>query len=392
MSLCGHADAFINTTLGCISHILPRTADSLSDTITGLLSLDIVDFRNIEAARLTFSRGVNLITGPNAAGKTSLLEAIYCLGRVRSFRTLDSNQLIRNECSGYRLVGRIGLKEGRIIPIGIERQQRHFRVHLEGRAVRRLSDLASRFPIHIMAGDTANILNGGPRYRRQSLDWALFHVEHAYRDAWQRYARALRQRNAALRSHAPVAQVSVWNPELVDAAEILDSLRRRYLENLEPHVRSELQDLLPDMDLYIHYQSGWKKELPLQEVLEKTLEKDCAHGYTHAGPHRADFMLREDKVSVQARLSRGQQKTLILGFLMGQIKLQHAMNVTPGAFLLDDLRSELDSDHQARVLRNLSDLQVQVFVTAIDPDTQHSGDWSVDKVFHVKHGVIQEVI
>jgi DNA replication and repair protein RecF len=68
------------------------------------------------------------------------------------------------------------------------------------------------------------------------------------------------------------------------------------------------------------------------------------------------------------------------------------MNVTPGAFLLDDLRSELDSDHQARVLRNLSDLQVQVFVTAIDPDTQHSGDWSVDKVFHVKHGVIQEVI
>jgi DNA replication and repair protein RecF len=91
-------------------------------------------------------------------------------------------------------------------------------------------------------------------------------------------------------------------------------------------------------------------------------------------------------------LSRGQQKTLILGFLMGQLKLLRAMNATPGVFLLDDLRSELDSDHQARVLRNLSDLQVQVFVTAIDPHTQRSGDWPVDKVFHVEHGVIQEVV
>jgi DNA replication and repair protein RecF len=364
----------------------------LTETTTGLLSLDIVDFRNIGDARLKFSRGVNLITGPNAAGKTSLLEAIYCLGRVRSFRTPDSNQLIRNGCSAYRLVARIGLKEGRTIPIGIERQQRVLQVHLEGRAVRRLSDLASRFPIHLMAGDMANILNGGPRYRRQSLDWALFHVEHAYRDAWQRYARALRQRNAALRSHAPVAQVIAWNPELVDAAKILDCLRRRYLGNLEPQVRNELRDLLPGMDLYIQYQSGWKKERSLPEVLECTLEKDCAYGYTHAGPHRADFILREDNAPVQARLSRGQQKTLILGFLMGQLKLLRAMNATPGVFLLDDLRSELDSDHQARVLRNLSDLQVQVFVTAIDPHTQRSGDWPVDKVFHVEHGVIQEVV
>ena len=364
----------------------------MSNTTTGLLSLDIVNFRNIEAARLIFSRGVNLVTGPNAAGKTSLLEAIYCLGRVRSFRTLDSNQLIRNGCTGYRLVGRIGLNEGRIIPIGIERQQRAFRVHLEGRALRRLSDLAGRFPIHVMAGDTVNILNGGPRYRRQSLDWALFHVEQVYRDVWQRYARALRQRNAALRSHAPVAQVSAWNHELVDAAETLDCLRRRYLANLEPHVRNGLQDLLPGLDLYIQYQPGWNKDRPLGEVLEMTLEKDCAHGYTHAGPHRADFILRDDKTAVQARLSRGQQKTLLLGFLMGQIKLQHALNAAPGVFLLDDLRSELDSDHQARVLRNLSDLQVQVFVTAIDPDTQYAADWPVDKVFHVKHGVIQEVI
>ena len=77
---------------------------------------------------------------------------------------------------------------------------------LEGQPVSRLSDLAGRLPVHIMSGDTATILNGGPRYRRQTLDWALFHVEHGYRDAWQRYTRVLRQRNAALRSQVPAGQ------------------------------------------------------------------------------------------------------------------------------------------------------------------------------------------
>lgn len=369
-----------------------RTADSLSDTITGLLSLDIVDFRNIETARLLFSGGVNLITGPNAAGKTSLLEAIFCLGRVRSFRTLDSNQLIRNGQSAYRVVGRIGTAEGRTIPIGIERQQRGYQVHLESQPIRRLSDLACRFPVNIMAGDTANILDGGPRFRRQSLDWALFHVEHGYRDAWQRYARALRQRNAALRSHAPAREVSAWDPELVESAEILDSIRRRYLEHLEPHVRDELRDLLPGTTLEIRYQSGWTRERSFQAVLERTLEKDGVQGYTHVGPHRADFLLQVDNKPVQAHFSRGQQKTLILAFLMGQVKLQHAMNATPGAFLLDDLASELDAEHQTRILSSLANLQAQVFVTAIDIGVRQSGGWPVDKMFHVKHGGIREVL
>ena len=111
-----------------------------------LLSLEINNFRNIHHAKLVFSPGLNLITGENAAGKTSLLEAIYCLGRVRSFRTAVSEQAIRYGESCYRLVGRVGQAEDRTQPIGIERRAAGLQVHLDGQPIKRLSDLAGRFP------------------------------------------------------------------------------------------------------------------------------------------------------------------------------------------------------------------------------------------------------
>jgi len=144
-----------------------------------LLTLEIQDFRNIQKSPLTFSPGLNLVTGQNAAGKTSLLEAIFCLGRVRSFRATTPGQLIRYGQTAYRLVGRVGQGKGRGMPIGIEQRADGLRVHLDGQPVKRLSDLAGCFPVQVFSADTPTILSGGPRYRRQALDWALFHVEQA---------------------------------------------------------------------------------------------------------------------------------------------------------------------------------------------------------------------
>ena len=358
----------------------------------GLQSLEIRDFRNIQQASLGFSAGLNLVTGKNAAGKTSLLEAIYCLGRVRSFRTHSAEQPIRYGQPAFRLVGRITVGEGRTLPIGIERQTRGLRVHLNGEAVARLSDLAGCFPVQVLSADTPTILNGGPRYRRQTLDWALFHVEQRYRDVWQRYTRILRQRNAALRSHALPALVKVWDGELVDAAEQLDGFRRGYFEALEPYLTEALQWLLPGPSLEWRYQPGWPAHTGLSEVLERVLEKDRAHGYTQYGPHRADFNLLLDGHGVATHCSRGQQKAVTVGFMLAQVKLQQQQGAASGAFLLDDLTSELDAAHQQRVLEVLQDLDTQVFVSAIEQESIHRSALQEARRFHVEHGIIQEVV
>ena len=358
----------------------------------GLKSLDICDFRNIRQTSLSFSPGLNLITGENAAGKTSLLEAIYYLGRVRSFRTHHANQPIRDGQGAFRLVGRLLQQGGRAVPIGIERQITGLQVHLDGQVVRRLSDLAGSFPVQALSGDTSTILNGGPRYRRQTLDWALFHVEQAYRDIWQRYTRSLRQRNAALRAHMPMNQITTWDAELLETAEQIHYFRRLYFESLLPQLEGEARLLLPDLDLRLSYLPGWPVEASLSAALGWSLDKDRAMGITQCGPHRADFKLTVNGKPVQSHCSRGQQKAVIVAFMLAQVRCQQDRGSIMGAFLLDDLGSELDARHQARVLEALRKLGVQVFVTAIGGGPGDLSCWPDMKRFHVERGEIQEVV
>jgi DNA replication and repair protein RecF len=358
----------------------------------GLQSLDIRDFRNIQNASLTFSSGLNLITGTNAAGKTSLLEAIYCLGRVRSFRTGIVDEPVRYGQTSYRLVGQVRQEGGRIVPVGIERQATGIQVHLDGRSIRRLSDLAGSFPVQVMSGDTDSILEGGPRYRRQAIDWALFHVEHPYREYWQRYTRALRQRNAALRAKVSIQQVRAWDTEMLETGEQIDQLRRRYFEYLQPKLQEILADMLPGNTASLYYQSGWPAGLELAEALAQSLERDRTRGYTQHGIHRADFRILVNGRNARSHCSRGQQKALTVGFILAQIGLQQDRDVALGAFLLDDFASELDESHQERVLCGLQDMRAQVFVTAIQGIKTDHAAWHETKRFHVEHGEIQEVV
>jgi DNA replication and repair protein RecF len=350
----------------------------------GLQSLEVSDFRNIRQTSLRFSPGLNLVCGDNAAGKTSLLEAIYCLGRVRSFRTHSAEQPIRYGQSAFQLVGRVGVPP---VTIGIERQSSTLKVHLAGEPIRRLSDLAGSFPVQVLSADTPTVLNGGPRYRRQTMDWALFHVEGGYREVWQRYTRVLRQRNAALRARAPANQVQAWDIEILEAATKIDHYRCNYFRDLGPNLEAAMDNLLPGLECELRYQPGWSANVPLTEVLAKALEKDRLHGYTRYGPHRADFKLIAQGHDVKAYCSRGQQKAIVVGLMLAQVALQQQRDAPMGAFLLDDLASELDSNHQARVLDALRHLHTQVFVTAIEGNAIDITDWQDACRFHVEQGV-----
>lgn len=373
---------------------MPATVITESDTAVqqsrrGLLSLEITDFRNIAAASLTFSPCLNLISGANASGKTSLLEAIYCLGRARSFRTHQPEKTIRDGQNCHRLVGRINRLGGGLAPIGIERCHTSVTVHLGGEPVRRMSDLAATFPVQVLSADMPNLINGGPRYRRQLLDWALFHVEQTYRDLWQRYSRALRQRNAALRSHASNSVVTSWDGELLESAGQIDTLRLDYLQEFEQLLAKEVTQLLPGHTASLQYLQGWPAATTFSAALTGALEKDRAQGYTRYGVHRSDMRLLIDGNDVAGHCSRGQQKAVQVAFLLAQLHMQQVRQSPPGVFLLDDLGSELDQAHQQRVLSALRELDAQVFVTAIEAERVDASCWSSVALFHVKQGQIR---
>ena len=165
-----------------------------------LTQLQIKNFRNIEMIDLTPVDGVNLILGDNASGKTSLLEAIYYLSHVRSFRTPHVTDLILRQSPYLQLIANIQTDQEQVIPLGIRRSRNKSEIRVNKQPIKRVSDIAAQFPVLAIHPDSYKLITGSPSQRRQYLDWGVFHVEHGFFKAWQRFKKALMQRNAALKS------------------------------------------------------------------------------------------------------------------------------------------------------------------------------------------------
>lgn len=358
-----------------------------------LTALDIRDVRII--ARAAIEPGpVNLIIGPNAAGKTSLLESIHLLGTGRSFAASRPDRLIRHEGGPLRVVARLESDDGGLHRLGVERGWGGpWRVRLDGATVSRVADLARALPLLVVHPGSHEILAGGPAERRGLLDWGLFHVEHPFHAAWQRYRRALAQRNHLLRRGAREAEITAWNPELVASAEVIDGYRRGYVDELARYVdRLGSIVLREPMELELAYRPGWPVGTRLDSALAERLESDRSLKTTTAGPHRAEFQVRTGGRDSRQRISRGQQKLLIYLLRLAQAEQLVERTGRRPVLLFDDPAAELDRDHQARVLAASLDSGAQLFVTALDAAQLALPENTDFRTFHVEQGRVQEVI
>jgi DNA replication and repair protein RecF len=355
-----------------------------------LQRLGIENFRCVERAELEFDRRCNLVSGQNASGKTSLLEAIFFLGRGRSFRTNRSDTLVRAGTKQFTLTGRIDTA-GISQPIGMRVDADGIEARYAGRPVSGLAELATRLPVQAIDPEVHRLVDGGPQERRRYLDWGVFHVEPNFVDHWRRYQRALRQRNAALRAGQPASVVRAWNPELVEAGERVAEFRQRYLELLRPHVASVGERLL-GLPLELGLNRGWPGEVTLAEALEAAWARDVERAMTHVGPHRADLAIRVGGELARDRISRGQQKLTAASMLLGQLRCDAEQGSEVAALLVDDPAAELDSGNLEKLLREVLDLPAQLFVTALDAQNPSIRALPQGHMFHVEHGVLTRLL
>jgi len=358
-----------------------------------LETLTVTDFRNLAEVRLEVASGLTLVTGPNGAGKTSLLEAIYFLGHARSFRTRHTERLIREERPALRVTARVQWPGRPPTVLGIERDREGQRIRVGGRTPQGLAELVECLPLQLVNQDSHLLLEGGPRYRRRYLDWGLFHVEQDFYTAWRQYARALKQRNAALRRGDPANVARAWDQALVEAGSRLDVLRQQHLQRLIPLIRVHQAALVELPEPGFDYRRGWPAaHETLAEALEAGFETDRRRGFTQYGPHRADLAISIEGVPAQEQLSRGQQKQLATALQLAQAEAVIRSTGRKSIFLVDDLAAELDEAHRAKVLERLQALDVQAFVTATDDALVPADGWGDRRVFHVKHGRVSEVL
>jgi len=184
-------------------------------------------FRCLDEVSFVPDPRINLIAGPNASGKTSLLEAIYYLSRGRSFRASGNRELIQTGSKQFMLFGDVCFDD-QAHKAGIEVESGARRVRVDGQNATG-ADLANILPVQAIDPEIHNLVQGGPEYRRRFIDWGVFHVKHSFLDQWRRYQQALRQRNAALRLGESDSAVAAWEAELAAAGEAVTALREEFV-------------------------------------------------------------------------------------------------------------------------------------------------------------------
>ncbi|MFI4938343.1 MAG: DNA replication/repair protein RecF, partial [Candidatus Berkiellales bacterium] len=332
-----------------------------------LVRLHIHHVRNLNEIILSPHPRFNIFLGKNGSGKTSLLEAIYLLALGRSFRTRQTQSVITHSQSTLACFGEITEGEGERVTLGIEKnRQGEVKCKIQGEACLKVSEFAKNLPIQLMTPETFKLLVGGAEERRKLLDWGVFHVEHSFAALCQRYQRLLKQRNAALKQFSQWEALTAWDKELAAVGEQLAAHRQHYVAALLPFVASMQKRLLPELNIQIHYEQGWKEALSLEEALAAALSQDQRWGYTSVGPHRAEVAFTHEKYPLTQVLSRGQQKLFICALLLAEGQ-QLGVNLGKKClYLIDDLASELDPYNRQRVLELLEEQGHQVFLTGVD--------------------------
>jgi DNA replication and repair protein RecF len=348
--------------------------------------LTIRDLRCIEQADLSLHPGRNLIWGGNGSGKTSLLEGIFLLGRGRSFRTRNSERLVRHGQERLVVFGRTENSgpevSGFVHAVGVEVDRKEgTRARIDAAAVASLADLSRVLPVQVIDPEIHKLIEEGGRRRRRWLDWAVFHVEPQFADWWVRYGRAVRQRNAALRGRGGATKP--WDTEVALLGDRISEARRGVIEQMQPYWREVVAGLdCPQGEL--QYFRGWGAQHSLGEALEASRGRDEVRGLTHMGPHRADVLIRVGGRLAREVLSRGQQKLMAVALTLAQLRLLREVSGTTPTLLLDDPAAELDSEHLGHFVRQIAPIGCQLVITSLHPETPAFG--APDRVFHVEQG------
>ena len=348
-----------------------------------LAFLSIEHVRCITKAELELDGRHNLVTGNNGSGKTSLLEAIFLLGRGRSFRTRNTERLIQHGAEELVVFGRTHGDPGRALGLQAARGAPTV-AKVGGVFVGSLAELSETLPVQVIDPGVHKLIEESALARRRWLDWAAFHVEPGFVESWSRYRRALQQRNAALRIQSE--QAAAWEGELSRLGEALGTSRRRILQRLQPYWNETVRSLT-GLEVSLTYAQGWPREVALGEALRASRLRDYSRGTTQCGAHRCDEQIRLNGRPVRHVASRGQQKLIAAAMILAQLKMLRGDFRAAPTLLLDDPAAELDASHVGEFIEQVRGLECQLVLTSLGPD--HTRFGAPGRVFHVERGAVR---
>jgi len=332
-----------------------------------LARLRLRDFRNYARLDVAFSPGFHLLLGNNAQGKTNVLESIYLLSTLRSFRGVGGAQMVRHGQKGYfvgaTVVGQ-GEHEIRMYWSATERS-----LSLDNRPVRRLTDYLGTLRTVVFCTEDLQLVKGTARARRRFMDLLLSQTQPGYLPLLQRYAKALRSRNALLKRPVPdEAALEGFTRELVALGEEITRRRAELIPRFSPLVQLAYRRISHGSEeLRMEYQPSVKRDFAIE--LAQTRARERSYRMTMVGPHRDDVQLLLNERSAAQFGSEGQKRTLSIALKMSQAEYLTDVHGSPPVLLIDDVMGELDAKRRSGLLPLLErahQARGQVFMTATE--------------------------
>ena len=347
-------------------------------------ALKLRDFRNYPRMEAAFEPGFHVFLGANGQGKTNLLEAVYLIATLRSFRGVGGAQMIRHGARGY-FVGATVVGQG-THEVKAYWSPRERRLSLDERPVRRLADYLGTLRAVVFCTEDLQLVKGAARVRRRFLDLLLAQTRPGYLALLLRYTQALRSRNALLRGNPPdEGALDGFTRELVTLGEQLVVERRDLVPRIAPVAAAAHGRIAHGADaLRMEYAPSCRGDLATE--LARTRPRERAYRTTLVGPHRDDLHLTLDDRPVAAFGSEGQKRSVVLALKMAQAEMLAEVHGSLPVLLIDDVMGELDARRRAGLLPLLERSHRsggQVFMTCTEESWPHElgarlHRWEVD--------------
>ena len=354
-------------------------------------SLELMDYRNYDSLNITFDKGVNILYGDNAQGKTNILEAIFVAATTKSHKGSKDRDIVKFDKEEGHIRTYLE-KEGIETRVDIHlRKAKSKGIAIDGQKIKKAADLLGLCNVVFFSPEDLSIIKDGPSERRRFVDMELCQLDSFYLYNLNNYNKIVNQRNKLLKDLYFQPQLketlNIWDSQLVSYGSKIIERRKLFVK--------QLNEIIYDIHLKL---SGGREEIRIVyepdveiEDFEKKLfgsqDKDIKAKMTTVGPHRDDFSFYVGNIDIRKFGSQGQQRTAALSLKLSEIELVKKTTKDTPILLLDDVLSELDSNRQNYLLNSIGDTQTIITCTGLEEFVNNR--FEIDKVYKVTNGSVE---
>ncbi len=367
-----------------------------------LKKIELHNFRNYEKLMTRFYKGINIIYGDNAQGKTNLLESIYVLGLTKSHRSFIDNNLIKNNCESLLIKGTVsGDLFDKNLQIVIDNKSKSYEI--DGLSVKKVSDYISNVNIIIFYPDDLEILKGSPQLRRKYLNMELSQLYNSYFVVLNDYNKLLKMRNEYLKKmnkgqNFDMNYFDIITSYLIEKAIIIYQMRYKFIEKINETCAQIYKDIMGLDGFHIEYISNLKiKDMKDPKLKEKLFEQyrnqldyEQRMCITTLGPHKDDFNFMVGSNNLKLYGSQGQQRVAVLTLKLAEIPIFKKYKETTPILLLDDVFSELSDDKKNNLIKYISK-DIQTIITTTELNNLDGRLVKKAKLFKIEKGKLTKI-